>query len=190
MWIQVIFPPILFRQTTTIYLFPQYIAFFTSYGQDDSVFLPYNQLPAKGIFSSACFLSRVPRFLALALTSGINYQNAGTDTVGNGYVQLVKDSRLDFVSSPHHPDDFYPWRYVIRWNYSNLFAAGLPIHACGLTCAGKCFDRWYAGSIATINPIETDVLRPMTARLSYNRWEALSTRMINQRNACWYRCAE
>ncbi|HNP22760.1 MAG TPA: T9SS type A sorting domain-containing protein [Panacibacter sp.] len=129
---------------------------FTSYGQDDSVFFALQPVAGqRDIFVSMFSVTgaAVPGF---GVNYNINYQNAGTDTVGNGYVQLVKDSRLDFVSSTP-PDDFIHGD-TIRWNYSNLSPLDTAsIHARFDLPPGNASIGDTLRSIATINPIETDV---------------------------------
>ena len=130
---------------------------FTSYGQDDMCFFcPTTSCRPVGYFRQHVFCHGC-RGSWFYVNYNINYQNAGTDTVGNGYVQLVKDSRLDFVPSTP-PDDFIHGD-TIRWNYSNLSPLDTAsIHARFDLPPGNASIGDTLRSIATINPIETDVI--------------------------------
>lgn len=93
------------------------IATFNSYFNIDSIHFAVQPLP--GIRDVT--ISMVPLIAArpgFTVQYKLLYGNVGTNTVGTGHIELVKDSRLSFISSV--PAATSVNGDTIRWNYSSL----------------------------------------------------------------------
>lgn len=85
----------------------------------------------------------------------IRYQNAGTNTIANGEIQLVKDSKYNFVSSS--PNYTSINGDTIKWNYTNLKPLDTASIAVQLTLPSTVNIGDTVHLIATIKPVKKDL---------------------------------
>lgn len=86
----------------------------------------------------------------------ILYQNAGTEDIANGYIQFVKDKRLDVVSSI--PSYSSINGDTLKWNYSNLRQLDTASILLNFNVPSSNLNIGDTlASIATINPVVNDL---------------------------------
>jgi uncharacterized repeat protein (TIGR01451 family) len=85
----------------------------------------------------------------------IQYQNIGTDTIANGTIQLVKDSKYNFDSSSIASSSIQG--DTIKWSYSNLKPLDIGLITVYLSLPSTVNIGDTLHSIATINPVAGDL---------------------------------
>lgn len=128
---------------------------FSGYNNIDTVYFSLQPIAGKRDLHISMFALR-PTRPGFETNYEIQYQNIGTDTIPTGEIQLIKDSRLDIISST--PPYSSMNGDTIKWNYNNLktfddstiiIAFSLPVNNANIG------DTLH--SIAFINPVNGDI---------------------------------
>ena len=90
---------------------------FTTYSNTDTIVFAVQPISGKKDYYTGLY-AMTPARPGFNVRYGIQYGNAGTDTLNNGLVRIVKDSRLTFVSSVPAPSSITA--DTIIWNVNNL----------------------------------------------------------------------
>lgn len=127
---------------------------FSEYNQIDTVYFAMQPISGKRDLHIAMF-SLAPLRPGFGTTYKIAYQNIGTDTIANGKIQLIKDSKFNFVSSSPNYSSING--NTIKWNFTNLKpldTASIIVYF-GLPQSETIGDTLH--STATISPAASDL---------------------------------
>jgi uncharacterized repeat protein (TIGR01451 family) len=128
---------------------------FSEYNQIDTVYFAMQPINGKRDLHISMFALYPPR-PGFGVTYIIQYQNTGTDTITNGTIQLIKDSRFTFDSSKRTYSSING--DTIKWNYSDL----KPLDTASIIVYFKVPATVNIGdtlhSVATINPVAGDLV--------------------------------
>ncbi len=127
---------------------------FSNYNQIDTVYFALQPITGKQDLNISLYQTRPPR-PGFPVHYQIYYRNVGTDTISNGTIQLIKDSRLSFDSaSPSYSSISGD---TIRWNYNSfkpLDASSISLNL-HLSSTANTGDTVHL--TATINPFQNDL---------------------------------
>jgi uncharacterized repeat protein (TIGR01451 family) len=129
-------------------------SYFSGYNNIDTVHFALQPLAGKTDIDISMY-ALMPPVPGFGSTYMIRYHNAGTDTISNGDIQLVKDSKFNFVSSS--PNYTSINGDTIHWNYSNLKPLDTASIVIKLVLPSGVSIGDTVHSIATINPVTGDL---------------------------------
>jgi uncharacterized repeat protein (TIGR01451 family) len=129
-------------------------SYFSGYNNIDTVHFAMQPLAGKTDIDISMY-ALMPPAPGFGTTYMIRYHNSGTDTISNGEIQLVKDSKFNFVSSS--PNYTSINGDTIHWSYSNLKPLDTASIIIQLALPSNVSIGDTLHSVATITPVTGDL---------------------------------